>query len=1090
MKNKKGLALLLSATLLFTTAMPGTLAISSSTASSATTLTTASAPDAAPTPDVTAAPDTTPDVTATPDATTTPDATVAPDSTAAPDTTASSDATAPDATTAPDTTAAPDATATPDATSAPEGTAAPDATVAPDSTAAPENDTTPAPDRTFDVAAAYEYVMGLASDEEVDTYLASLTEDEYAALEAYAVEKEQENAPVIESKVFTDAGPFLPAVNVGSQIIKPRRAARTLAAAEEPARVDNDGIITSKTVTPQKDENGNTTYTLRLESYVTGTTTTTTTTTSIPVDIVLVLDQSGSMAYNFNGNSTSTNSERRQYALKEAVNNFIDEVAGKYSADCDNRMAIVTYGTNAAIMNEWTVVDENGAESLKNGVSEAPDVIDGINKLPDRPSGATNTAAGVQMAEVLLSDPSKSVNVNTVNEDKDTTEEIPCDGRYTYDGANKSRQKVVIVFTDGIPTTSTEFSTEVADSAIISAKNLKDSGVTVYSIGIFQGVKPDQMYGDNGFTVNADGTERGTEPLPKWGSTWGSVSWVWNSDIRNIDIPAGNRFLNLLSSNFKNATEIGLNSFNGTILFVGIYGYTITKNFDRTASNYYLTASDSDSLKKIFTTISQNIQTGSASVQLGSETKVQDVISDYFELPAGANPSSISVKTAPYTSEGGWGVETVDSTLIPTISEDGKTVTVTGFDFSQNYCDTTRGRVDGNNDEEGNFYGRKLIIEIPIKVREGFLGGNDVPTNTTGSAIIAVGDNGTTQVMEQFEVPTTNVPIAQPTANANTVTIYEGGSVNVADLYTTPTYIGEDDWKDDYVTISATVNSTEVSEGKVTPSQCSTYPVTFTYAPLYTKFTAKDDSTPQTAKTSDPAVATVHVLKPTVTATVNDVQKYYGETYTLGDGTNGSINVTWTDKNNHADIPYAAGTAPYTAGSLELAYTNDSFTGTIGKTPFDVGVSVVKKETKDAVTATITTNCQYGCTGSETDGKYTVHVNTCQLTITKTGGADGEPYVFKVYKGTGENKQLYTEASVTGNDSVTIYELPVGTYSIVEDDKWSWRYTANNGESVRLTVLNPNGNIECKNMKTKDFWLNGFSSIVKNTFGEANKTIS
>ncbi|MDD6319996.1 MAG: VWA domain-containing protein, partial [Oscillospiraceae bacterium] len=763
MKNKKGLALLLSAALLFTTAMPGTLAISSSTASSATTLTTAS--DPAP------APDTTPDVTATPDATTTPDA-----------------------------------------------------TVAPDSTAAPENDTTPAPDSTFDVAAAYEYVMGLASDEEVDTYLASLTEDEYAQLKAYVRAKVYESAPNIISEVFTEAGPFLPAVNVGSQIIKPRRAARTLAAAEEPERVDNNGIITSKVVVPNEDENGNPdgTYTLRLESYVTGTTTTTTTTTSIPVDIVLVLDQSGSMADNFEGESTNNNSERRQYALKVAVNKFIDEVADKYSEDCDNRMAIVTYGTNATIMRGWTVVNEESKESLKNGDSSSRNVIDGINKLPDEPSGATNTAAGVQMAEVLLSDTSKKVNVHTAETDYwgnvTKTYDTSYDGQYTYSGQNTNRQKVVIVFTDGVPTMATDFDTTVATKAIASAKNLKDAGVgaTIYSVGIFNGVKPEQMYGAEGFSKNSDGSI---------GSNWSDFSFWMIGDIQSYDIPAGNRFLNLLSSNFKDADEIGIEKYKKTIIGIGYRGWEITKNFDRTASNYYLTASDSDSLSEIFTTISQNIQTGSASVQLGSETKVQDVISNYFELPTNADASSITVKTAPYTSEGEWGEENVDSQLTRTISNDGKTITVTGFDFSQNYCSKENGRQDGDNNQPGNFYGRKLIIEIPIKVREGFLGGNDVPTNTTGSAIIAVGDNGTTQVMEQFEVPTTNVEIATPQFNTNSVTIYEGNSVETKSLYTLPSFNDEDDWKDDYVTINGSESQ------NVTPTDCTEYTVTVTYTP-------------------------------------------------------------------------------------------------------------------------------------------------------------------------------------------------------------------------------------------------------------------
>ena len=233
--------------------------------------------------------------------------------------------------------------------------------------------------------------------------------------------------------------------------------------------------------------------------------------------------------------------------------------------------------------------------------------------------------------------------------------------------------------------------------------------------------------------------------------------------------------------------------------------------------------------------------------------------------------------------------------------------------------------------------------------------------------------------------------------------------------------------------------------------------------------------------------ATVHVLKPTVTATVNDVQKYYGESYTLGDGANGQIGVEWTDKTSgHTGIPAAEGTAPYTVTDLHLAYSTEAFTGqggTVPKHDFDVAVKVMKgaEEIGDAV---ITTTCSIdgsGCTTPATDGKYTVHVKTCQLTIAKTGGADNEPYVFKVKKD-GAN---YTEVTIVGNSSVTIHELPVGTYTIEEDAGWSWRYNANNGSAANLNATSPTGTITCTNTANNEkiYWLNGFSTVVKNIFG-------
>jgi len=79
--------------------------------------------------------------------------------------------------------------------------------------------------------------------------------------------------------------------------------------------------------------------------------------------------------------------------------------------------------------------------------------------------------------------------------------------------------------------------------------------------------------------------------------------------------------------------------------------------------------------------------------------------------------------------------------------------------------------------------------------------------------------------------------------------------------------------------------------------------------------------------------------------------------------------------------------------------------------------------------------------------------------------------------------EKYTEASITGNGNVTIYELPVGTYTIAEDTGWSWRYNAGNGGSAELTANNPTGSITCANTKVNNFWLNGFSSVVQNIFG-------
>ena len=865
----------------------------------------------------------------------------------------------------------------------------------------------------------YAYIRGLTSDEEIEAAVSTLTEELYAALEAYAIERAQADYVPPQTVVFTDAGPFMPPVSVTVA----RRMMR--AAAYSTGTTAGNGLELSKTATANDD---GTSYTIRMEAYTTGTVVTSTKT--VPVDIVLVLDQSGSMADDFNGNSTDKNESRRQYAMKQAVNNFIDAVAGKYTDEADHRMAIVTFGSRASTLQGWTYVDAKGKATLQGK----------INGLPNSPDGATNVAAGMTQAETLMG------------------------SGYNYTGTNTSRQKVVIVFTDGVPTTQSNFDTTVANNAIASAKNLKDSkdgGATVYTVGIFNGANPDQLHGEKwAYTFSSDIPCTG-EVGSYWGGSWLS-SIIGSNDFEGIDIAAGNRFLNYLSSNSPDATAIGLErgSFNpGNHFGASGTGYKITQNFPKSASNYYLTANNSDSLNSIFQKISENIQT--ANIDLGSATVVKDTVSPYFDLPAKA--SDVKLYTAAAKADGTFENEVPASGVTATI-KDGA-VSVTGFDFNANFV-TDKVKAD-------NTYGKKLIIKFVVTPKEGFLGGNDVPTNDYQNSGVY---DKTGALVEQFAdantTPTVNVPISEPTFTANDKTIYESQSASVTDLYTLPTFTGDDAWKAAYVNISGTTGS------DVTPTDCTNYDVTVTYAP---KTDGKNSAGTANAMggVSKTQTATVHVLKPTVTATVNDVQAYYGETYTAGAGVTGSISVTWTDKNGHTGIPAASGNAPYTQDDLDLAYSlagSADSTITVPKTDVDVTVKVMKGTVE--IPATITTTCSYGCADA-TDGVYTVHVQTCQLTVTKAGGTAGEPYVFTVLK----DDVAYTEVTVVGNGSETICELPVGTYTIEEDTGWSWRFkNPSYCEGVTLSKNKTSGTITCTNTLNSKKWLNGFSDVVKNVF--------
>lgn len=178
--------------------------------------------------------------------------------------------------------------------------------------------------------------------------------------------------------------------------------------------------------------------------------------------------------------------------------------------------------------------------------------------------------------------------------------------------------------------------------------------------------------------------------------------------------------------------------------------------------------------------------------------------------------------------------------------------------------------------------------------------------------------------------------------------------------------------------------------------------------------------------------------------------------------------------------------------TLGIVYTPDATKITDGKvnTKQDIPVKVEVKIDNTDVNQYVTfahQACDPACGWNETvlngDPAFLLHVKTCQLTITKQGGANDEPYVFTVKK----DGTVYSEVTIVGNGSETIYELPVGTYTIAENTGWSWRYTANDDSAAELTAQNSTGSITCTNTKVNNYWLNGYSSVEKNVFGVAKQ---
>lgn len=867
------------------------------------------------------------------------------------------------------------------------------------------------------VAEQYAALKSVDNEADAQALFNTLTEAQQTALVAYAQTQAEQEYTVPQTVVFTEAGPFMPPVNVA-----PVRMKTMARAAVVPAEDVGNGLEFTKKATA----NGNGTYTITMEAYTTGKVTTSTTTA--PVDIVLVLDQSGSMADDFKGNSTSTNSARRQYAMKQAVNNFINEVCNKYNAEkSDHRMAIVTFGSDASTLQGWTVVNEAGKNTLQGKISG----------LPVEPSGATNVAAGMEQAETLMG------------------------SGYNYTGTNKQRQKVVIVFTDGVPTTASDFDTTVATSAISSAKNLKDAGTTVYTVGIFTGADPTQLYGASGFDRNSNGSV---------GSDWSDFSFWMIGDIKSYDIPAGNRFLNYLSSNFIDTTQIGIKLYKNTFLGIGYRGWEITKNFDRVKSEYYLTANDSNSLNEIFQTISEQIQT--ANIDLGSETVVKDKISPYFTAPA--NASAISLYTAAAKSDRTFENRVAAPSTVTATVKDG-TVSVTGFDYNANFVSSTQ-KSDGT-------YGKKLIIEFAVTPKDGFLGGNNVPTN--GEAAVYDKDGA---LVEAEVTPYVNVPIKDVTVSAQDKNVYllhtmtdeecktgATATCNGVNLLDETAYTDENAWKAKFVTI--TTNITKPTDAM---TDDTTYTIDVTVKPNTNGTGA--DGTPNSmdgkSGVNAPA-AKINVFKPELT--FKDSEVYYGDT--APENYNGNkVSEQW----KHGDDVDSAVTMTGEKPTLVLTYTpGTGIADGIIKTTKDIPVAVTAQIDSTDVTSYVTfkhDDCNPVCGWNEatSGGDFLLHVKTCTLTIIKSGCDTtmdaNQSFIFDVITDGAIAQKM--QVTVQGNGSAKIVGLPVGTYTVTEVTSWSWRYTPDRQEKTVNVQGGRDNTVTFHNTRNADKWLSGDSYAV------------
>ncbi len=617
----------------------------------------------------------------------------------------------------------------------------------------------------------------------------------------------------------------------------------------------------------------------------------------------------------------------------------------------------------------------------------------------------------------------------------------------------EKRNRVIILFTDGYPgRNADDFNQTAADTALAQATIAKDNGISLYSVGIFSG---------------ADATSSGNK--------------------NGTNTQAANWFMQQVSSN------------NGT-----------PQN-----PSYYLSAADADTLNNIFQQISDQIESGGSTATLSSETVIKDIISPSFALPAGATAANITLETYQCTGKSGdvytWSKNADAMGATATVT--GDQVSVTGFDFKENYVGTVT-EANGSVSYRGN----KLVISFTVTPKTGFLGGNDVYTNTMAG--VYENDSSTDPVLT-FEKPQVNVPIQDISITKSDKNVYllenltaaqirSGVSVKVGnvDLSLDPTAVnyGLDEWQTEYVTISTSIldeNNQPVSDLNALTSD-KTYSISVSVAPK-TSSPASNQGQVAVEQTRSDSFK-INVFKPVLTfkdgtvdygSAINTTNYFSDKIQKSYESDNYvSTKLKWMHESTDSANVTMLGTEPVLTKSYQYDTTLSKVdaTGKVISKDF-VGVDVTVKIGSTDVTQYVTfahdACASSDCTWDNDKGnfEFLLHViNKCaDLTIQKLGidqidndgTKEAQSVIFHIK---GKTNGIELDVVIHGNGQKVIKDLPIDTYIVTEKTDWSWRYTPDNVSKEISLDAGAANSLTFTNIRTNPYWLNG-GNYAHNVFG-------
>ncbi len=733
---------------------------------------------------------------------------------------------------------------------------------------------------------------------------------------------------------------------------------------------------------------------------------------------------------------SSSAGDTRLNALKNAATTFANAVAAKAAgADGDINTPADNVNHRIAVVGFASGKRYNGNNYYYNNT----EVFVGSNQYRYGTAAQGQYGNAFQDMNTSTGVSNVSASIGVLSADGGTLTNLGLEMGNGIFGANpiaegEKRNRVVIVFSDGVPGWS-GYDSDTANNAITQAGTAKNTyGATVYTIGIFPGANATSAGNQNG-----NETEK--------------ANW----------------FMQQVSSN------------NGT---------------PRTPS-YYLSAGDAASLNSIFQQISDQIETGGSSSTLTSDAVVKDIISPQFTLPEGATTSSITLETYRCTGKNGsdytWSKNTDAMGATATIS--GDQVNVTGFNFSENYVGTVT--ENGNTSYRGNklvisfkvqpkagfLGGNDVITNASAGIYEN--GSAQTPVMTFEQPKVNVPIQDVTVTAGDKNVYLLGGVTADQLKDGATVKVGEV-ELDLSKANDTEKPYGLEKWQTEYVNITVAVKDKEgnviSADGLKDLTEDTTYTVEATVAPktVGTSTPAKGDAATAKTGVNDPA-ASINVFKPELT--FKDSQIDLGETANYEAQNRGSNFEVWKHGDTLSDNAAMIGTKPGLALSYDpeaVAFTQD----TPVKVTVKIGDTDVTTHTTFKHDLCDFVGCKWNESYAEGGAHFIVHIKSFDLTIEKTGTQDideNQSFVFKVKK---DDDSFSMDVVICGNSSVTVKGLRPGTYTVTEEIGWSWRYTpeAKNQQVKPEDVVNGVVTVTFDNTREKIKWLNG-GAWCKNLWG-------